>query len=125
MTETLPDVAELREETPPLLAELVMRCIERDAGSRPQTAAHLVKVLENVTSGSGLAMPELLLGGRPRLGRALAYWALASVGVSIVARAAIIALGLPDWVFPGAIVVMSADVRHSGIPAVPDTVSTG
>src|SRR5439155_14804102 len=38
MTETLPDVAELREETPPLLAELVMRCIERDAGSRPQTA---------------------------------------------------------------------------------------
>jgi tetratricopeptide (TPR) repeat protein len=107
MTETPPDVADIRADTPPLLAELVMRCVERDADSRPQTAAHLVKVLENVTSGSGLAMPEVLLGGRPRLGRALAYWALAFVAVIIVARAAIIALGLPDWVFPGAIVVMT------------------
>jgi tetratricopeptide (TPR) repeat protein len=107
ITETPPDVAELREDTPPLLAELVMRCLEKAPDARPQTAAHLVKVLENVTSGSGLAMPEVLLGGRPHLWRALGYWALALAAVTIVARAAIVALGLPDWVFPGAIVVMA------------------
>ena len=39
--------------------------------------------------------------------RALAVYAAAFVAVAIVARAAIIAIGLPDWVFPGALVVMA------------------
>src|SRR5205809_6862842 len=52
-------------------------------------------------------MPEILLGGRPRLGRALALYAAAFVVVAIVSRAAIIAIGLPDWVFPGSIAVMA------------------
>ena len=47
------------------------------------------------------------------LGRALAVYAAAFVAVAILARAAIIAIGLPDWVFPGALVVMAL-----GLPVV-------
>ncbi|MBA2685590.1 MAG: tetratricopeptide repeat protein [Gemmatimonadaceae bacterium] len=52
-------------------------------------------------------MPGILLGGRRRLGRALAFYAMAFVAVTILAKAAIIAIGLPEWVFPGALVVMT------------------
>jgi hypothetical protein len=58
-------------------------------------------------------MPGILLGGRPMLWRALAIYAGAFVAVAILARAAIIAIGLPDWVFPGALVVMAL-----GLPVV-------
>ena len=114
MTELPKPIVEHRPDTPELLAELIMRCLAKDPDARPQTAMDLVKVLETVTSGGNHpAMPQILLGGRPRLGRALALWAAASVAVIIVARAAIIAIGLPDWVFPGAIVVMAL-----GLPAI-------
>jgi len=108
MSERPEPITELRPDTPQLLAELVMRCLEKDPDSRPQAAADLVRVLESVTSGGGMpAMPEILLGGRRRLGRALALYALSFIGVAIVSKAAIIALGLPDWVFPGAVIVMA------------------
>ena len=100
-------ISELRPDTPPLLVQLVMRCLEKDANDRPQSAADLVRVLESVTTGGGMAaMPEILLGGRRRLGRALAYYAIAFVAVALLAKAAIITLGLPDWVFPGAMLMM-------------------
>jgi tetratricopeptide (TPR) repeat protein len=52
-------------------------------------------------------MPPILLGGRSMLWRALAVYAGAFAIVAIVTRAAIIAIGLPDWVFPGALAVMA------------------
>ncbi|MBK5187637.1 MAG: protein kinase [Gemmatimonadaceae bacterium] len=101
-------IVELRPDTPPLLAQLVMRCLEKDANDRPQSASDLVRVLESVTTGgSQAAMPEILLGGRRRLWRALAFYAMAFVAVAILAKAAIITIGLPDWVFPGAMVMMA------------------
>ncbi|HET7373769.1 MAG TPA: serine/threonine-protein kinase, partial [Gemmatimonadaceae bacterium] len=108
-------VAELRPDTPPLLDELVMRCLEKEPDQRPQSAHDLVKVLESVATSGGAhpAMPEILLGGRPRLGRALAMYAAAFIVVAVVAKAAIIAIGLPTWVLPGAIVVMAL-----GLPAI-------
>lgn len=56
---------------------------------------------------------RILLGGRRRAWRALAFYSVAFVGVTIVARAAIIAIGLPDWVLPGAVIVMAL-----GLPVV-------
>ena len=101
-------ITALRADTPPLLAEMVMKCLEKEPEARPQSANAIVQVLESVTSGAGNpAMPRILLGGRRRLGRALGIWALSFVAVAIVARAAIIAIGLPDWVFPGALLVMA------------------
>jgi tRNA A-37 threonylcarbamoyl transferase component Bud32/tetratricopeptide (TPR) repeat protein len=101
-------IADVRPDVPPVLAQLVMKCLEKDADDRPQSATDLVRVLETVTSGGSMpAMPEILLGGRRRLWRVLATYALSFVGVAILAKAAIIVLGLPDWVFPGALIMMA------------------
>jgi tetratricopeptide (TPR) repeat protein len=115
MGERPQSVAELRPDTPPLLAELVMRCLEKEPDDRPQTAQDLVKVLESVATSGGAhpAMPGILLGGRPRLARALLVYAAAFIVVAVVAKAAIVAIGLPTWVFPGALIVMAF-----GLPAI-------
>ena len=107
LSEEPPPVTDLRADTPPLLAELIMRCLEKDADARPQSAADLASVLDTVTSGSAQpALPAALLGGRGMLRKALLYYAVAFVVVAVVARAAIVGIGLPDWVFPGALFVM-------------------
>ena len=97
-----------RPDLPPLLAQVVMKCLEKEPDQRPQSAMDLVRVLDTVTSGGGHpAMPAILLGGRRRLGTMLGLYAAAFVAVAILTRAAIIAIGLPDWVFPGALIVMA------------------
>jgi len=45
--------------------------------------------------------------------RALALYAVAFVAVAILAKAAIVGIGLPDWVFPGSLMVMGL-----GLPVV-------
>jgi hypothetical protein len=109
-------ILELRPDTPPLLADLVARLLEKDPDARPQSASDVARVLEAVTSGSGgaqSAMPEVLLAGRGMLPKALAFYAAAFVLVAVLAKAAIVGIGLPNWVFPGAIVVMTF-----GLPAI-------
>ncbi|MGE5099177.1 MAG: serine/threonine-protein kinase, partial [Deltaproteobacteria bacterium] len=89
MGETPQPIEQLRIDTPPALADLVMRCLAKDAAARPQTAGDLVRVLESVTSSDAhAAMPPALLGGAGMLRRALATWAGALVVVAIVAKAA-------------------------------------
>ena len=109
MGETPKPVAELRPDCPPALAALVMQCLAKDPASRPASATELLQRLDAVASPSApqAAMPAILLGGRGMLARALAVYAAAFLGVALVARAAIIAIGLPDWVFPGALAVMA------------------
>ncbi len=107
-------VSELRPDTPPILAALVMRCLEKEPNNRPQTASDIVRVLETVTSsGATDAAPAVLLGGHIRLGRALALWTLAATLVAVTAWAATTVIGLPDWVFPGSLGVMLA-----GLPVI-------
>ena len=107
MGEAPAQVTDLRPETPHALAELIMRCLAKDADNRPQDASAIVQVLDTVTSGGGYsAMPAIMLGGRGMLKKALLLYAAAFVVVPIIAKAAIIVIGLPDWVFGGAIAVM-------------------
>jgi tetratricopeptide (TPR) repeat protein len=109
MSEAPQPITELRPDTPPALAAMVMRCLEKDASARPQTAAELFPALDATpTSDAGhAAMPSILLGGRGMLKKALAAYAAAFIIVAVVAKAAIVGIGLPDWVFPGALVVMA------------------
>src|SRR4030095_1984088 len=102
-------IQELRGDAPPMLAELVMRCLEKDADKRPQSATALVHVLTSITpsGGSHPAMAEILLGGRPRLSRALAIYAAAFVAVWILAEAAVVGGGVPYGTVPGALIVMA------------------
>jgi tetratricopeptide (TPR) repeat protein/tRNA A-37 threonylcarbamoyl transferase component Bud32 len=109
MSEAPKTVAELRPDCPPTLASLVMQCLTKEPAARPASATELLHRLDGVASPSApnAAMPPILLGGRSMLWRALAVYAGAFAIVAIVTRAAIIAIGLPDWVFPGALAVMA------------------
>jgi eukaryotic-like serine/threonine-protein kinase len=108
MADTPEPITSLRPDTPTALAELVMRCLEKDADARPQHARELAHVLDNVTSGGGHhALPAAMLGGTGMLRRALLAYVAAFVFVAVLAKAAIVAIGLPDWVFPGALIVMA------------------
>src|SRR4051812_27441380 len=107
MGEAPQPITELRAGLSPALADLVMRCLAKDANDRPQTAAEIARTLDGVTSGDVHAMPAILHGGAGALRRALAAYAVAFVIVAVIAKAAIISIGLPDWVFPGALVVMA------------------
>jgi eukaryotic-like serine/threonine-protein kinase len=103
-----PDIRELRPDTPPAIAELIAQCLLKDAGARPQSGDDLVRVLDAaVSSGTQPSMPPILLGGTGRIWRGVALYAAAFVAVAIVARASIVAIGLPEWVFTGAILVMA------------------
>ena len=114
MAETPQPVTDLRPDTPPELARLVMQCLAKDASARPQSAAEVVRVLDVVTSsGTRPAMPAILLGGRNATWKALGIYAAAFAVVVLLAKAAMIAIGLPEWVLTGAIIVMAV-----GLPVI-------
>ena len=107
MGEAPEPLASLRPDTPQPLADLIMRCLSKDADDRPQNASAIVQVLDTVTSGGGYsAMPAIMLGGRGMLRKALLLYAAAFIVVPLIAKAAIIVIGLPEWVFGGALAVM-------------------
>jgi len=108
LSETPKEVSTLRAGVPTPLAALVMRCLAKDPADRPQSAGDIVRELETISTGSGTsAMPAVLLGGAGMFRKALAIYAAAFVLVAIVAKAAIVGIGLPDWVFPGSLIVMA------------------
>ena len=114
MGETPRQVSELRPDTPSALAGLVMRCLAKEADDRPRQASDLVRELDSVvSSGATQAMPVVLLGGTGMLRKALLIYAASFGAVAILARAAIVGIGLPNWVFPGALIVMAL-----GLPVV-------
>ncbi len=106
MTEAPRPVAELRPDAPATLAQIVMRCLEKDPSARPQSGQEIAQALDAITSTGMTAMPAALLGSPGMLKRSLGIYAAAVVAVAIITRASIIALGLPDWVLPGAMIVM-------------------
>ena len=106
MAEAPRPLVELRADAPAPLSDLVMRMLEKDPAARPQSGQEIIQVLDTITSSNMAAMPGALLGGPGMLKKTLLWYLAAFVVVAIVARAAIIALGLPDWVLPGAVVVM-------------------
>jgi tetratricopeptide (TPR) repeat protein len=110
LTETAPAVTALRPDCPPALAELVSRLMAKNPADRPQAASDLYPVLDAsspTSSGQSVAF-----GAPGMLKKALGWYALALIAVAIVAKAAVVGIGLPDWVFPGAILTMAL-----GLPA--------
>ncbi|MGH7646997.1 MAG: protein kinase domain-containing protein [Gemmatimonadaceae bacterium] len=109
MTETPRPVQELRADTSPVLAQLVMRWLEKDARARPQSASEILASLDAMSTSdpSRAAMPAVLLGGPGMFWKALGVYAVGFIAVAVLAQAAIVGIGLPAWVFPGALIVMA------------------
>ena len=108
MGEAPPSLADVRSGLPQALTELVMRCLAKDPADRPQSAADVITALNSVTSGSGMpALPPVLMHGPHAFRRALGLYVVAVILVAAIAKAATVTIGLPSWVFPGALAVMA------------------
>jgi len=107
MSERPKPVAQLRPDAPPLLADLVMQCLEKEPDARPQSAADVARILDAVSAGTSSVGPAIALAGPGSLKRALVTYAIAFAAVAIVARAAVVGIGVPEWVFSAAISLMA------------------
>ncbi len=96
-------VESLRPDCPPTLALLVARLLEKDPADRVASAAEVVQVLGAVGTASS---ESDALSPRGRMVRSLVGWAVATMVVWIVAKAAVVGIGLPEWTVRGAVGVM-------------------
>jgi len=110
-------IAERRLDTPTVLAELVMQCLEKEPDLRPRSAADIARVLDSVTSSGTTASAPAILAGRIPIGKALAFWVVGAALVGLTAWAATVVIGLPDWVLPGSIGIMLAGLPIIGFTA--------
>jgi tetratricopeptide (TPR) repeat protein len=120
MTEDPQSVIDIRGETPPPLADLVMQCLAKDPAQRPQTAADVALALDAL-GASGTADATAVTDGHVPIGRALAIYTITAIVVLGAAKAAEVWLGLPEWVFGGAVgvvigglaVIVLSEIAHS------------
>jgi len=91
-----------RPDLPVALATLVMRCLAKEPADRPQHANELLGALEVISIGEERTARTRTVS--ESLGRKLGLGFLALLLVAIIARASIIALGLPEWVLPAMLV---------------------
>ncbi|HEV8409018.1 MAG TPA: serine/threonine-protein kinase, partial [Gemmatimonadaceae bacterium] len=84
-------VSNLRPDTPPALAHLVMQCLEKDPDKRPQNAAEISRQLDSITSTGSLESMQAL-SGPAALRRALIIWAAAFGAMFVIAKAAIVGI---------------------------------
>ncbi len=96
-------VRSLRPDCPAPLAELVGQLLEKDPVDRVQSASDVLHALDAVGTTSGSSMS---LGAPGMLPKALGLYVVATGAVALLAKAAVVGIGLPDWVFPGAVLVM-------------------
>ncbi|HET9012918.1 MAG TPA: protein kinase [Gemmatimonadaceae bacterium] len=114
ISETPAPIAGFRPDVPAALEELVMRCLEKDPANRPQHAGEVTATLDSVVArhSAQLAVPSSVLVPVV-LGKALMLYVASVIAVLLLARAATLWIGLPEWVVAGALIVMGL-----GLPVV-------
>jgi eukaryotic-like serine/threonine-protein kinase len=105
LTEKPVPIGEVQSDVPPALADLVMRCLEKEPSARPQTAAEIGAGLDAVSSGAFGTVSTGVLARPMSAKTGLGIYAAAFLAVALVAKAAVVVFGLPDWVFTGALVL--------------------
>lgn len=111
-----PDPLSSHRNVSPALNAIVMRCLEKHPADRFQTAGDLLAQLEVVLTPSGGsaptdAVPTVSSGTKEALKkshpvRVMAAFAAAAIATLAVVWVAVQQLGLPDWVFYGAIILL-------------------
>jgi eukaryotic-like serine/threonine-protein kinase len=92
VTEMPQPVTTRRPTVPPVLAQLVMRCLAKKPADRPQTADELVPVLESLATPSGGITPTDTRPVPAARDRPQRRWPLAAAAVIVVA-AVVLAVG--------------------------------
>jgi tetratricopeptide (TPR) repeat protein/tRNA A-37 threonylcarbamoyl transferase component Bud32 len=120
MSQPAPSIATLRQTIPPALDTIVLRCLEKRPADRWQTAGEIIPHLESVssvvttpsatarTAAPAIPAPEPVRQAHPL--RWAVLFGLASVVVLALVWILVQSLGLPDWVFQGAIALLVAGV---------------
>jgi eukaryotic-like serine/threonine-protein kinase len=116
ISQTPDPVTRYRPTVSSQLNTLVMRCLEKRAADRWQTAGELVPQLDAIVTPSGGMTPTATQPGvtpgteaairRGQPGRVAALFAIGSIIVLAAVRFLMLKLGLPDWVFWGAAVLL-------------------
>ena len=109
---TEPDpVTKYRPTTPPALDALIMRCLEKRAADRYQSANEILEQLEPMTTpsgGSAAYTPAALTAAeRSHPLRVAGLFAAASLVVLAAAYGLMHELGLPGWVMQGAALLLA------------------
>jgi len=94
LSEDPPPLAELRPEVPAALASLVMRCLEKDADRRPQTAQHILTALEDPAVLSGELTPTTITGAIAEHARSSRRQRVALIAAVVASVVAAVATGL-------------------------------
>ncbi len=100
-----------RDNVPAPLADLIMRCLAKRAADRPQSAEELVGQLEAIATPTELT-PALAAAaiGRAQPVRVAALFVLAAIGALTVDYLLVRLLGLPDWTFLAAVVLVGVGI---------------
>ncbi len=104
-----------RSAVPPALNAFVLRCLEKKAADRWQSAEEVIAPLEGMITPSGGMTPTgttPVTSGVREIAknhpvRVAALFGLAAALTLMVVYGLMIALGLPDWVFAGAIALLA------------------
>jgi len=85
IADPVPPITDRRPSLPPALADLVMRCLEKNPSDRPQTAAEMQQVLEAVATPTGSLAVTMSTGATLRhvLRRPRNRWIAAGVVLAI------------------------------------------
>jgi len=120
VTLTPEPLTKLRPAVPPALAALVMRCLEKRPADRWQQADELLAQLDAMATPTGSITPTQAVPGATAdtPTAAAAIWGahpVRQLGLLVVASAVVLGLvhllmlrlGLPDWVFPAAVLLLA------------------
>jgi eukaryotic-like serine/threonine-protein kinase len=109
LTELPAPLAARRYDIPAALAEIVMRCLEKDPNDRPRTSAEISRVLESADAISGpvAALPEVVTRRRMRR---TTRWVVGAVALGVLVAATVWALR-PQPPVTSAAVTQAAAVR--------------
>jgi len=109
LTRAATPLTELRAAVPAGLAAVIHRCLEKRPADRFQRAEEMLTALEQFSSATptGTVTPAVATAQQWPMARLLSYFAIASAAVLGISWGLRTLLGLPDWFFPAAVVLIA------------------